>query len=415
MEGHFSRTWFSFVAFIKSPNEENDFDASISSKIKTLLCLFSFALILVFLFTPIFSLLKFLNILDPGSNVLEDLLFEFTFIQLVFVVAMAVPILEELIFRLPLRYKYNYLFRSIVFLISVTRLIPEKKLKDMVQRYWKGIFKYLFYFLAISFGLIHITNFEGFKDQLGWIPFLTINQLFAGFVLGYIRIRFGLIWSIIYHSLYNFLFFGFAFLSLNTISDYNYKGDSYSVTIRKITKPTYKYNTDFQTTPGKIEFKNYKLSQTLQVLEARPEKYIVISKYKGMYIDINFSSGAITHSTDSARRIVIDHLQKAFSLNIKKQLKIKEVLVLFVSDSIKNKMTFSSDTSSNRKLSLKQIGRSLDYFYNDLFIVGSDTNHIYSIDLNRMLSFPDMQQYLLKNFGIEFRKVTKELEFIKVD
>ncbi len=78
-------------------------------------------------------------------------------------------------------------------------------------------------------------------------------------------------------------------------------------------------------------------------------------------------------------------------------------------------MTLPSDSSSNRKLCLKQIGRSLDYLYNDLFIAGSDTSHIYSIDLNRTLSFPDMQQYLLKNFGIEFRKVTKELEFIKVD
>jgi membrane protease YdiL (CAAX protease family) len=415
MDGRFYTTWFSFVAFIKSPNDENDFDASISSKIKTLLCLFSFALVLVFLSTPIFSLLKFLNILDPGSNVLEDLLFDFSFIQLVFVIAIIGPIFEELIFRLPLRYKYNYLFRSIVFLISATRLIPEEKLKDMVQRYWKRIFKYLFYFLAILFGFIHVTNFERFKDLWAWMPFLTINQLFAGFVLGYIRIKFGLIWSITYHSFYNLLFFGIAFLSLNTLSNYNFTGDSYSVSIKKVAKPTHSYTTDFKIIPGKIEFANYKLSQVLQVLEARPEKYLLISKYKGMYIDINFSSGVKTYSTDSAKRIVIDHLQKAFSLKFKKQLKTKEVLVLFVSDSIKNRMTFPSDISSNRKLCLKQIGRSLDYFYNDLFIAGSDTNHIYSIDLNRMLSFPDMQQYLLKNFGIEFRKMTKELEFTKVD
>lgn len=415
MDGRFRSTWFSFVAFIKSPNEENDFDASISYKIKTLLCLFSFALILAFLFMPIFNLLKFFNLLDPGSNGLNELLFEFTFIQLVCVVAIAVPILEELIFRLPLRYKYNYLFRPIVFLISITRLIPEEKLKDMIQRYWKRIFKYLFYFLAILFGFIHITNFERFKDLWAWIPFLTINQLFAGFVLGFIRIKFGLIWSIIYHSLYNLLFFGIAFLSLNTLSNYNFTSDSYSVSIKKVAKPNYSYTTDFHVTPGKIEFKNSKLSQVIQILEAKPEKYLLISKYKGMYIDINFSSGAITHSTDTAKRIVIDHLQKAFSLKFKKQLKTKEVLVLFVSDSIKNRMTFPSDTSSNRKLCLKQIGRSLDYIYNDLFIAGSDTSHIYSIDLNRMLSFPDMQQYLLKNFGIKFRKMTKELEFIRVD
>jgi hypothetical protein len=89
------------------------------------------------------------------------------------------PVLEELIFRGPLIFFRNSRF-----------------------------FPYIFYGITLLFGFYHITNFELSRQVLLLSPLLVAPQLCVGVFLGYIRVRFGLLWAMLLHALYNFALLG---------------------------------------------------------------------------------------------------------------------------------------------------------------------------------------------------------------
>ena len=99
--------------------------------------------------------------------------------------ALIAPVFEELIFRAP--------------------LTAFKK---------KNQFRIAFYVFAILFGFVHITNFELTTNVLILSPILVLPQTLVGGYFGFIRVRFGLLWSIALHGSYN------AILMLVSFSSY---------------------------------------------------------------------------------------------------------------------------------------------------------------------------------------------------
>lgn len=74
--------------------------------------------------------------------------------------------------------------------------------------------KLIFYSISsIAFGMIHIVNFIPFNTIIFWAyPFFILPQIISGFILGYLRIKDGIIWSVLLHISINsiaFLFSGF--------------------------------------------------------------------------------------------------------------------------------------------------------------------------------------------------------------
>ena len=75
------------------------------------------------------------------------------------------------------------------------------------------LFPAAFWGSAVAFALLHVTNFT--DDTLGW-PWLALAVLpqgLVGLVLGYVRMRFGLVPAIFYHASYNALFLSIALLA----------------------------------------------------------------------------------------------------------------------------------------------------------------------------------------------------------
>jgi hypothetical protein len=77
--------------------------------------------------------------------------------------------------------------------------------KDTLRKYITSHFRALVYFSAVSFGLIHITNYENIGKYWWLTPLLVFPQLIVGFVLPFVRTKAGFIWSFLTHSLYNFI------------------------------------------------------------------------------------------------------------------------------------------------------------------------------------------------------------------
>jgi hypothetical protein len=66
-------------------------------------------------------------------------------------------------------------------------------------------FGYLFYYSAIIFGLIHLTNIKGLTLSDPAFIIFVISQAFAGLSLGYLRVKYGLVYAIVLHGFLNFI------------------------------------------------------------------------------------------------------------------------------------------------------------------------------------------------------------------
>jgi len=88
----------------------------------------------------------------------------------------------------------------IVFLISSLVVFGVKRMKGFID----NRFAVFYYSSSVLFGLIHIFNFSGnVKYMIIFAIFLTAPQIIMGFVNGFLRIKYGLIYSIIFHIFVN--------------------------------------------------------------------------------------------------------------------------------------------------------------------------------------------------------------------
>lgn len=103
------------------------------------------------------------------------------------------PFFEELIFRMPLKYKRNYLVKMI-----------NEFTNDWIYNRWPHIFKYFLYIMIVLFGLIHLTNYNN-NEPIFYLlsPVIVGSQLLGGIMLSYCRIKLGFWWAVLQHGLFN--------------------------------------------------------------------------------------------------------------------------------------------------------------------------------------------------------------------
>jgi len=136
------------------------------------------------------------------------------------------PIYEEIIFRSLLKFNKRNLYICLftllgaiiifflrskiaiviilaiffIFLVGLTLLFPLSSIEATVSKKFKSIF----YAVAIIFGLLHAFNFIG---NLYYIIALSLllgsPQIVLGLILGYLRVNYGLVYSILFHMVVN--------------------------------------------------------------------------------------------------------------------------------------------------------------------------------------------------------------------
>ncbi|MFZ6861950.1 type II CAAX prenyl endopeptidase Rce1 family protein [Undibacterium sp. Ji67W] len=148
------------------------------------------------------------------------------------------PIIEELVFRAGLRKAGYSLFIGPIFvacfagsmlvvgalatiLMSIAvidkirmRWVPEGNGRRFARgRAFIRHYPYVFWLYAIGFGLVHLGNFYSSNGRDYLLVFAISAQLSAGFLFAYLRLRQGLLSSILLHSLENGLFFALEMMS----------------------------------------------------------------------------------------------------------------------------------------------------------------------------------------------------------
>jgi len=198
-----------FWAFIKQPKDERYSGIDRNYKWKVLFTLFISELLFLLVYLPIYAILEKFIIIEEAYDESFDMFTSF----LLFV--LLIPFLEELVFRYFLRRKGIMSF-----------LFSEKT--------WHKIFPVIFYTSVLTFGFVHITNYEITNI---WIliaaPILVFTQIIGGFVMSYLRVKFNFWMGFLYHALWNFVAFFIidgSYYLLN-IDKVDVKNDTYELTI----------------------------------------------------------------------------------------------------------------------------------------------------------------------------------------
>lgn len=200
--------------------------------------------LIIFLLSFIFSLLSSiikifgLELLSISINEKQSLT-DFFYINGVWYgiifTSVLVPVFEEIIFRLPLKYSvfnlafafflFTYLLLSnalnikiynvtIYFSIRIfislllalciySTLSYSKRINNWLSNFWLCHSREIFWLSVILFGFGHIFKFEINPKILLILPIVTLPQLVYGTTLGYTRLKYGFIYSILVHIIIN--------------------------------------------------------------------------------------------------------------------------------------------------------------------------------------------------------------------
>lgn len=178
------------------------------------------------------------------------------------------PILEELLFRSWLK-KRNFISQNI----------------------WDKIFPYLVYGSSVVFGLIHLVNYENNDWAFYFLsPLVVMSQMTGGFILAFLRTRFSLRWSMIYHALWNatamIVMLSFEYFQ----SPYIDQNEKYTLSIceKYFYNPDQKQVLKIDSSQGKIykmEVEQYSFQHLLDTLYQKDKYYI-----DDVFIKLNLES-----------------------------------------------------------------------------------------------------------------------------
>lgn len=199
-----------FFHFLKKPDQGSYKSMGTLFKTSTLLSLLLLNVVFTAIWVSGYFLIRQYSMDDARSG-----LYIYNYFGVLVTIVLIGPFLEELIFRLPMKYNRNYLLRLIVYLIGLNGTVEKKELLESnIKKSWRKYFWIFFYAMSSIFAFAHLFNYEDYRHLLFWSPILTCSQLLGGMIMGYLRIRFGFIWGWYYHALFNMLiiFLAMAFM-----------------------------------------------------------------------------------------------------------------------------------------------------------------------------------------------------------
>ncbi|WP_299315960.1 hypothetical protein [uncultured Aquimarina sp.] len=227
------------AGFIKKPRIEKNLEKSVKFKIYDTIGLYF--LKLVFLIPVV---LFFAIVYDPENIQKGNMSERFTPLVFLLVGGVILPFIEEVAFRLSLRFKPIYLVLSSSVLcyyiltkflfhtkISVidesfsTRIVISiflgvafylviniKSVNEKLIKFWSVHFRNIYYISCIFFAWIHLSKYELNWYNILLLPILTLPQLMSALIYGYIRISFGFQYPLFFHMSNNLIGVGLSFL-----------------------------------------------------------------------------------------------------------------------------------------------------------------------------------------------------------
>lgn len=185
----------------------------------------------------ILALLDQYGLLPENANTLNTIS---NFWENLFLICLAIPFLEEVIFRSHLSSPRWSIVASLVSVICsvffvVSNIVTDFNSKVIIlistfigiiysffvsdqylRNIWQKYYPIIFYIMVLAFTLVHLTNFDYKKIPLILFPLLLIAQFIGGIFLGFIRVRYGFWYSVLSHCWFNFVLLIIKYVDYST-------------------------------------------------------------------------------------------------------------------------------------------------------------------------------------------------------
>lgn len=227
------------IRFVKKPINTKIIDKSTKFKIYDTIGLF---ILKIFFLIPVSIFIGLVH--DPENLTTSNMAERFPPLILFLVAVVILPSVEEVGFRLSLKFKPFYLALTsgvfLYYLLSkavfntkisavdesfITRIsfsigliillypiINRNSIKQKLTKVWDNHFRSIYYISCITFAWIHIFNYELSWINLLLLPLITLPQLLTAIISGYIRVSFGFRYPLFYHMMNNLIFLSISLL-----------------------------------------------------------------------------------------------------------------------------------------------------------------------------------------------------------
>jgi membrane protease YdiL (CAAX protease family) len=206
-------TFHALWRFIKKPVELSEDKASLQLKIGTCGALFLIQIPPLLVLMALVGGLEQLGLWDEDMHSLQKIFQEMEPVLIFLFAVIVAPLFEEVMFRLILKFRSNFLILWSIHIGVALHLGQKRSLLKTARKVWDKFYGRVFYLMTMAFGLMHIMNFEPSLNIYLLAPILVAPQILIGINLGYLRVRFGLIWSILFHAFYNGVLMSIALLT----------------------------------------------------------------------------------------------------------------------------------------------------------------------------------------------------------
>lgn len=411
--------------FLKKPKDKQDPNQSKQQKAKRLFPILAIDIAVMLIAMPIFSLLLsifgklgWIEIenhevgLQLDANPVWLVLFSFVLV---------VPFIEEIIFRLFLRFKKNYPLRLII--------ATFPKTKKTICNFWNRKYGYVFYLATVAFALLHIKNYDFESTKFFLFPILVLPQFILGLFVGYLRVRYNFMSGYLLHALHNAVFITIALLP--TLGSYNQKlditTDEYSLKIGRIKEKNDSYMNYYD--QDSISFIGKDFKSIVSIL-AQKDLDLIGSNNENL-LNKEITLIYKNNSSESLNRnsLILGHLSEVYSFKIESKRKTQEIYTLHVKDTLQlfkhlsrkeNSMSTpvplvrflsSSENIKFEYITLEIIAQTLSDSYKMRFDVDGQFPERFDLNLPNG-NFSQLENVLKTDYGIYLKKTEQEVEYL---
>lgn len=218
------------------------------------------------------------------------------------------PLFEELVFRLPLRYNKNWIWRKM------------EKLFHLEQRvFWTKNYRYILYTFVFLFGMLHLVNYSN-KEFLFYLitPLIVGSQLFGGLLLSYVRLKLGFWWGVAHHGIWNGLVIILSLILFHNKEVVSVKQEGFTLSIHELVyldskEKVFKLSHLENGLINLLEVKNNSVQQLVDSLYA--DDHLVVLNDTWMNLTLKAPKGI-------DKNVLLDVLKEQYHIKVSKEIAI---------------------------------------------------------------------------------------------
>lgn len=262
--------------FFLRPDDRLAVGVTLGGKVSLLFRLLVLDLVIALSLGGLIGLIESLDLVDMDNHAVAQALQQFTVWQIMLIAILGTPFVEELVFRLPLRYRTNPI--AGLARLFTPELAPEMQEQLAAKRRatWDKYFGYTFYGLTIAFAFIHLTNYPSITLGLLLLsPLLVAPQFVMGALAGYLRVRYGFLWAFLLHALHNLILVGLAVVGVQATEIVRVENERYCLVVEEVSPLDKNENRSATFGDDSIAYHNTPLSEVIRSLEGWADSTVI--------------------------------------------------------------------------------------------------------------------------------------------